>query len=88
MRPLGVADLQAAPELAQLVTLDVAMVVLLTALRVEHPTLDADYGPGDPPSLLAARQVCQRVRALRRSISAYHAAVIDAIGAPEPPDPF
>jgi len=74
-----------APELLVLAQLDTALWTLDIALAAAHPELlDELARRSDRPSLKAARLVCDRAHALRRSIERYRR-VLDAELAP-PPD--
>lgn len=59
MRKPHDGELAVAPELAVVAITEHALEVLGDALRVEHPTLDDDFAPGDPPSLRVAREISE-----------------------------
>jgi hypothetical protein len=73
-RPPRTDELFRARELAELCLLEVALDVTARILHFEHPSLH-DPDPTDPPTLRAARQLMHRIRALRREIRRYSAAV-------------
>jgi hypothetical protein len=63
-------ELYAARELIELRLLAVALDALVTALRLEHATLEVLAEPTDPPTLLAARRLVVQVRSLRSALRA------------------
>jgi len=88
MRKPHDGELAAAPELAVVAITEHALEVLDDALRVEHPTLDDDFAPGDPPSLCAAREITDCAEELRGRLRRYRTAVRAALSAPEDDLPF
>ena len=75
--------LRSAPECAALALLDYALALADTALRLEHPTLGADFlatRPRPARALLLAELLLQRSFDLRYLIAHYTAAVDDALG--------
>jgi hypothetical protein len=83
-RPLPDPELlRSAPECSALCSLDFALALTDTALRLEHPTLGADYiplRPLPPQSLLLAQLLLEHGREMRNLIARYNAAVDDALG--------
>ncbi len=72
----------AARELLELRLVGVALDALVTALRLEHPTLLQLFEPTDPPTLLSARRLVLQVRHLRAALRAYRATVRRSLVAP------
>ena len=72
--------LAAAPELATLALLDMALDVCTTALLAEHPTLDHDlrHDP-EPLSLREARRLIAAAHRLRCTVAHYRNAVLDSL---------
>lgn len=70
MRSPHADELYRARELAELCLLEAALDVTSRILHFEHPSLQ-DPDPTDPASLRAARQLAQRILALRREIRRY-----------------
>jgi len=73
MRPPGNAELLLARELAEIAILDAALDVSERTLRHEHPSLECDGHPHDPPSLRAARRLAGHLRRARRELNRYRA---------------
>jgi hypothetical protein len=73
-RPPRADELYRARELAEICLLEAALDVTSRILNFEHPSLQ-DPDPTDPPTLRAARQLLQRIQALRRNIARYSATV-------------
>ena len=82
MNPKLRRELLAARELVEVRLLAAALDAVITALRLEHPTLDALGDPSEADSLLAARRLVVEVRALRAALRAYRAAVRRVIAPP------
>jgi hypothetical protein len=82
MSPQVRRELLAARELLEVRLLAAALDAVMTALRLEHPTLHALGEPSDADSLLAARRLAVEVRALRAALRAYRAAVRRVLAAP------
>jgi hypothetical protein len=82
-------QLCAARELLEIRLLAAALEALLTALHLEHPTLDTLAEPTDPPTLRAARSLVSQLRLLRAGLRSYRAALRDALADPADDDiPF
>ncbi len=89
MSPTLRRQLYAARELIELRLLAVALDALVTALHLEHPTLDSTAEPTDPPTLRAARLLVLHARPLRAALRAYRASVRQSLSSPLPDDlPF
>jgi len=89
MSPTLRRQLYAARELIELRLLAVALESLVTALRLEHPTLDRPAEPTDPPTLRAARLLVLQARPLRAALRAYRASVRQSLSSPPADDlPF
>lgn len=73
MRPPGDDQLLQARELAEIALLDAALDVSERTLRHEHPSLDHEERPRDPPSLRAARRLADHLSRTRRELSRYRA---------------
>ena len=82
MSPALRRELYAARELIELRLLTAALDAVVTALRLEHPTLDILAEPDDPHTLVAARHVVVAVRALRAALRAYRTALRRPIAGP------
>ena len=78
MRPPRPHQLFDIRELAELAILDAALQILDVVLLHEHPMIEHPID-GDPRSLLAARRLLARARALRAELRRYRAAVLDAV---------
>lgn len=80
--PIAVRDLDAAPELAVLALLDLALQLANTALLAEHPALADDLRrPGEDGALTErARLVCVRASSLRVLVARYVRGARDAAG--------
>ena len=80
--PISVRDLDAAPELAVLALLDLALQLANTALLAEHPALADDLRrPGEDGVLTErARLVCVRASSLRVLVARYVRGARDAAG--------
>jgi hypothetical protein len=78
--------LRAAPELAGLALLDVALTLAVDALCAEHPTLVQPTEPNEPSSLRSARSLLVGAQRLQLSLARYDLAVRDAVGATSPAD--
>jgi hypothetical protein len=68
-------ELYAAPELAQLPPLLAGLDALAITLRVQHPTLEHEWTPTDPASLLEARALFEVIAIARTQLVAYRRAV-------------
>jgi hypothetical protein len=75
-------ELWAAPELAQLPPLLAGLDALATMLRAQHPTLDHEWTPTDPASLLEARALIAVIASARRQLVAYRRVVSRALRDP------
>jgi hypothetical protein len=82
MSPRVRRELLAARELVEVRLLAAALDALMTALRLEHPTLHTLGDPSEADTLLAARRLAVEVRALRAALRAYRTAVRRVIAAP------
>ena len=82
MSPALRRDLYAARELLELRLLTAALAAVVTALRLEYPTLDVLAGPDDPHTLVAARHVVFAVRGLRAALRAYRTAIRRPVAGP------
>jgi len=82
MSPSRRRQLYAARELLELRLLAVALDALVTALRLEHPTLDSLAEPTDPPTLRAARLLVLHARPLRAALRSYRASVRQSLCSP------
>jgi len=67
-----------APELAQLETARAVLEVLLVVLHQRHPSLEDEHAPGGHRTLLPARHVARRSRALLDAIRRYYIDVDEA----------
>lgn len=78
--PLDHCLLAAAPELATLALLEMALTVCTAALLAEHPTLGHDLRPDpEPPSLREARRLIAAAQRLLGTVARYRTAVIDGL---------
>lgn len=75
-------ELAAAPELAHITVVLIALDALLRALHVAHGHLDRDPPPGDAPTVVWAADAAARARALRSALLRYRAAVLRALRPP------
>jgi hypothetical protein len=75
MTPSGRGRLLAARELVVVDLTDAALVALLTALDLEHPTLEHPPFSGGPPTLRRARTVVRLAQRLRDTLESYRCAV-------------
>ena len=82
MSPALRRELYAARELLELRLLTAALTAVVTALRLEHPTLDVLADPDDPHTLVAARHVLVAVRSLRAALRSYRMAIRRPIAGP------
>jgi hypothetical protein len=81
--------LLAARELVVVDLTDAALVALLTALELEHPTLEHPPFSGGPPTLRRARTVIRLAQRLRDTLDRYRRAVDAALVEPTDDDiPF
>lgn len=74
MRLPGERDLRLARELAEVAMADAALRLLADALLHEHHNLDV--GENDPPSVHAARRLCDAARRLRIDLRSYRRIVL------------
>jgi hypothetical protein len=75
-------ELWAAPELAQLPPLLAGLDALAVMLRAQHPTLDHEWTPTDPASLLEARALIAVIASARSQLVAYRRAISRALREP------
>jgi hypothetical protein len=75
-------ELAAAPELAHVTALLLAIDLLLRALRVAHGPIDHEPPPTDAPAVLWAAEVIARARALRHAAQRYRATVLRGLRPP------
>ena len=85
--PLLPYDLSRAPELGSLALLEQALHISVLCLLAEHPTLQHDPEPADPPSLRRARRLVSSVGVFRNAVSRYRDSVYRAL-CPPPPAPL
>jgi hypothetical protein len=89
MTPGERGRLLAARELVVVDLTDAALVALLTALELEHPTLEHPPFSGGPPTLRRARTVIRLAQRLRDTLDRYRRAVDAALVEPTDDDiPF
>ena len=89
MMPRERGRLLAARELVVVDLTDAALVALLTALDLEHPTLEHPPFSGGPPTLRRARTVIRLAQRLRDTLDRYRRAVDAALVEPTDDDiPF
>lgn len=70
-------DLDDAPELAQLETLQTATIVLLAVLDHQYALLEDEYSYQESCTLTAARNLARRARALLAAVRRYRTAIDD-----------
>jgi hypothetical protein len=70
--------LLAAPELAEIAILDLALKVVARALRAQHATARVEFDPSEPATITAARTLAQRCDVLRTTIAHYRRSVLSA----------
>lgn len=75
-------ELAAAPELAHITIVLLALDVLQRALRVAHGPLDHQPPPTDAPTVVWAAEVIARIRALCHALHRYRAAVLRVLRPP------
>jgi hypothetical protein len=75
MTPGARGRLLAARELVVVDLTDAALAALLTALELEHPTLEHPPFSGGPPTLRRARSVIRLAQRLRDTLDRYRCAV-------------
>jgi hypothetical protein len=75
-------ELAAAPELAHVTIVLMALDVLQRALRVAHGPLDHQPPPTEAPTVLWAVEVIVHIRALRHALHRYRAAVLRVLRPP------
>jgi hypothetical protein len=76
-------ELAAAPELAHVTVVLIALDVLLRALRVAHGPLDHQPPPTDAPTILWAAEVIARICDLRQALHRYRATVLRVLRPPK-----
>ena len=79
MMPRERGRLLAARELVVVDLTDAALVALLTALDLEHPTLEHPPFSGGPPTLRRARTVIRLAQRLRNTLESYRCTVDAAL---------
>lgn len=79
MTPAQRGRLLAARELVVVDLTDAALVALLAALELEHPTLEHPPFSGGPPTLRRARTVIRLAQRLRNTLVSYRCAVDAAL---------
>ena len=79
MTPGDRGRLLAARELVVVDLADAALVALLTALDLEHPTLEHPPFAGGPPTLRRARSVIRLAQRLRTTLDRYRCEVDAAL---------
>jgi hypothetical protein len=79
MTPGDRGRLLAARELVVVDLTDAALVALLAALELEHPTLEHPPFSGGPPTLRRARSVIRLAQRLRNTLEHYRCAVDAAL---------
>lgn len=79
MTPGDRGRLLAARELVVVDLTDAALAALLTALELEHPTLEHPPFSGGPPTLRRARTVIRLAQRLRDTLDGYRRAVDAAL---------
>jgi len=79
MTPSERGRLLAARELVVVDLTDAALAALLTALEVEHPTLEHPPFSGGPPTLRRARSVIRLAQRLRNTLDRYRCEVDAAL---------
>ena len=75
-------ELAAAPELAHITVLLIALDALQRALHVAHGHLDHEPPPTDAPTVIWAVEVAACARALRCALRRYRAAVLRSLRPP------
>ena len=76
-------ELAAAPELAHVTVVLIALYVLQRALRVAHGPLDDEPPPSDGSSVVWAAEVIARIRPLRHALHRYRTVVLRALRPPK-----
>lgn len=86
MKPPSVRELLATPELALVPALLAALDGLLATMRAQHGTIQHEWQPGDPTSLVAARALTVELRRARRAVVRYARALRRAHATSRPLD--
>lgn len=86
MKPPSVRELWAMPELALVPALLAALDGLLGTMRAQHGTIQHEWQPGDPKSLIAARLLTLELLRARRAVVRYARALRRAHAAARPDD--